>query len=139
MLQPLDILTMARRQPVMQEQLDLLYDKERTIPGSVEYAIKRYRKDPQWNIEDVGMMVYHYKKNEPQENYLELRFCVAGNMYCKEKETACDQCRVNATRHCEQKVESVDTLSFRFRATHLLQYVKGKNSTNLTDEVLHFK
>jgi hypothetical protein len=61
---------MAQRQPVMQEQLDLLYDKERTIPGSVQYAIKRYRKQPQWNVEDVGMLVY-FKKHEPQENYLE--------------------------------------------------------------------
>ena len=139
MLQPLDILTMARRQPVMQEQLDLLYDKERTIPGSVEYAIKRYRKHPQWNVEDVGMMVYNYKKNEPQENFLELRFCVAGNMYCKEKETSCDQCKLNDSHRCGERVESVDTLSFRFRATHLSQYVKGKNSTTLSDEVLHFK
>ena len=139
MLQPLDILTMARRQPVMQEQLDLLYDKERTIPGSVEYAIKRYRKHPQWNLEDVGMMVYNYKKNEPQENFLELRFCVAGNMYCKEKETSCDQCKLNDSHRCGERVESVDTLSFRFRATHLSQYVKGKNSTTLSDEVLHFK
>jgi len=139
MLQPLDILTMARRQPVMQEQLDLLYDKERTIPGSVEYAIKRYRKHPQWNLEDVGMMVYNYKKNEPQENFLELRFCVAGNMYCKEKETSCDQCKLNDSHRCGERVESVDTLSFRFRATHLSQYVKGKKSTTLSDEVLHFK
>ena len=80
MMNPPDILALAYQQPVMQEQLSLLQEKEQQIPGSVQYVIKRYRKLPQWNIDDTGMVVYHYKKNEPKENYLELRFCVSGNV-----------------------------------------------------------
>lgn len=139
MLQPPDILTMAHRQPIMQEQLDLLYEKERTIPGSVQYDIRRYRKLAQWNVEDMGMLVYHYKKQAPQENYLELRFCVSGNMYCRQKSGECKQCRMNQSWNCEERVESVDTLSFRFSATHLSHYVKSKKSLSLTDDILNFK
>ena len=79
MFQPPDILAVAYKQPVMQGEMELLQEKERQIPGSVQYYIKRYRRNPQWNMDDTGMMVYHYKKADPKENYLELKFCVTGN------------------------------------------------------------
>src|SRR6201994_4339386 len=90
-----DILTMAYKQPVMQDQLVPLQEKEQQIPGSVQYTIKRYSKHPQWSLDDMGMMVYHYKKEDPIRNYLELRFCVAGNVYCKKKDIECDSCKLN--------------------------------------------
>jgi len=62
MYQAPDILMMAYKQPVMQDQLTVLYEKERQIPGSVQYTIKRYQRHPQWNLDDMGMMVYQYKK-----------------------------------------------------------------------------
>ena len=62
MEQDLHILSIAQRQPVMQEQLDLLQEKEQLIPGSVQYIIRRFRKQPQTSIDDTGMMVYHFKK-----------------------------------------------------------------------------
>ena len=37
MHQPPDILSLAYKQPVMQDALDLLQEKERQIPGSVQY------------------------------------------------------------------------------------------------------
>ncbi len=61
---PLDILTLAYKQPFMQEQLQLLDEKERQIPGSVQYMIRRYEKNPQWSLDDTGMMVYHYRARE---------------------------------------------------------------------------
>ena len=71
MHQPPDILALAYKLPVMQEDLVLLQEKDRQIPGSVQYTISRYRKQPQSNMDDMGMMVYHYKKDEPKENYFE--------------------------------------------------------------------
>ncbi len=62
MHQPPDILTLAYKQPFMQEQLLLLDEKERQIPGSVQYMIRRYEKNPLWNLEDTGMMVYHFQR-----------------------------------------------------------------------------
>ena len=86
MYNPPDILSLAYKQPIMQDQLQMLQEKEQQMPGSVQYAIKRYRKHQQWNIEDTGVLVYHYKKTAPQDKYVELRFCIAGNMYCNQKE-----------------------------------------------------
>lgn len=140
MFQPQDILALAYKQPLMQEQLQLLQEKERQIPGSVQYVIKRYRKQPQWHMDDLGMVVYHFKKNEPRENYLELKFCISGNVYCKKKDIECDHCRFSASRNCEERIESVDVVSFRFSSVHLSQFVKpGTLHDKLTDEVLAFK
>ena len=85
MLQAPDIISVAYKQPVMYDQLELLQVKEQQIPGSIQYTIRRYRKHPQWNIEDTGMVVYEYHRDQPKSNVLELRFRVSGNIYCKEK------------------------------------------------------
>ena len=124
----------------MQDQMVLLHEKEQQIPGSVQYSIKRYHRNLQWNIEDTGMMVYHYQKTEPAENYLELKFCFSGNAYCKKKDTECDNCQFNATKTCPERAETVDIVSFRFSPAQLSQFVKPrKGEALLTDDILHFK
>jgi len=139
MINPPDILTLAYRQPLMQGQMDLLMERDQQIPGSVQYQIKRYRKHPQWSLEDTGMIVYHYKKNDPKENFLELRFCVSGNVYCREKHVECDNCKFNASRTCLERIDSVDVMSFRFSSVHLSQFLKpGKLNDKLADDVLSF-
>jgi len=137
---PPDILSLAYRQTPMQDQLALLQEKQQQIPGSVQYSIKRYRRNLQWNIEDTGMMVYHYERNTPKENYLELRFCFSGNVYCRKKETECDMCQFGASSSCVERVESVDVVSFRFSPLQLSQFVKPRRGNDsLTDSILHFK
>jgi AraC family transcriptional regulator len=136
---PLDILSLAYKQPVMQEDLHLLQEKEQHTPGSVQYLIRRYRRQSQWNVEDAGMLVYHYKKSAPAENYLELKFCVSGNVYCKQKDIECDLCKHNASRSCGERVESLDVLSFHFAPAQLSQFVKPKNANTLSDNVLNFE
>jgi len=138
MYQVPDILSLAYKQPLMQHELETLQQIDRTVPGSVQYTIKRYRKLPQWSIEDTGMLVYHYEKNNPDEHYLELRFCVSGNVYCREKKTECDFCKLNASKTCVEKVDSVDVISFSFKPAYLGQFVKGKKQRNISDEVLSF-
>jgi len=137
---PPDILTIAYKQAPMQEQMTLLQEKDQLIPGSVQYTIKRYHRNIQWNIEDTGMMVYHYERNSPRENYLELKFCVSGNVYCRKKDTECDMCQFSASKNCVERVDSVDVVSFRFSPVHLSQFVKPRKSdTVLTDDILNFK
>jgi AraC family transcriptional regulator len=137
---PPDILTLAYKQPFMQEQLQLLDEKERQIPGSVQYSIRRYEKNPQWSLEDAGMMVYHFHREKPQENYFELRFCITGNAYCKQKNKDCDTCRLHTSRSCPDRTETVDVTSFRFSPAHLSQFVKPQQLTGtLSDNVLHFR
>ena len=139
MFQPPDILSVAYKQPLMQNQLETLQEREQQIPGSVQYAINRYRKHPQWNMDDTGMIVYSYKKEDPKDNYLELRFCVSGNVYCKQKQVECDLCKFNASKSCVERIESIDVLSFRFSTVHLSQFVKpGKQNDTLTNDILRF-
>jgi AraC family transcriptional regulator len=150
MFQAPDILMMAYKQPVMQEDLVAVQEKERQIPGSVQYTIKRYRKNPHWNLDDMGMIVYHYEsgqfsknqigKEETSRNYLELKFCIAGNAYCRNKQIDCNACKLNATPGCSERVETVDVLSFRFLSLHLSQFARPrKTDSTIGEDLLDFK
>ncbi len=134
-----DILSIAQWQPVLHGQHQLLQEKEQTIPGSVQYTIKRFKKLPQTNIDDTGMMVYHFKKDEPKGNYLELKFCISGNTYCREKNTECDSCKFHQSINCEERIDTVDLVSFKFTPAHLSQFVKGIKQTTFSDDILNFK
>ena len=135
-----DIFSIAHKQPFLQNELELLHEVVRTVPGSVQYSIKRYRRFPQWNIEDTGILAYHYQKNNSAGNYLELKFCVSGNIYCREKQSECNFCKQNASRRCIEKIESVDVLSFSFSRSYLNQFAKAhKTPVSLSDNVLSFK
>lgn len=120
-------------------QLDLLHEREQVIPGSVQYNIRRFRKLPDMNIEDTGMMVYHYKKQSSGENFLELKFCITGNIYCRHKQTECNSCKYGESKRCSEKEESVDVVSFKFSPAHLSQFVKGLKQTSFSENVLNFK
>lgn len=142
MFNPPDIVSLAYKQPMMVDQLVLMQEKEQQIPGSVQYNIRRYRKHSQWAVEDTGMMVYHYnRRNSSRENYLELRFCVSGNVYCREKEVECDNCKLNSTKNCSERMESIDVLSFRFSPVHLSQFLNPRKNQDdsMTDDILNFK
>jgi AraC-like DNA-binding protein len=145
MYQAPDILMMAYKQPVMQDDLVVLQEKDRQIPGSVQYTIKRYQKNPRWNLDDLGMMAYHYKKEDPAQNYLELRFCLAGNVYCRKKDIECNSCKLNATPGCSERIDTVDVLSFRFLSVHLSQFARpqlvraGKPGSAISDDLLEFR
>lgn len=139
MHQPLDILNLAYKQPFMQEEIKTLQKVERSVPGSVKYTIHRFEKQPQWSLEDTGILTYHFEKNNPEENYLELKFCVTGNVYCRQKQTECDYCKLNASNGCIEKIDSVDVLSFTFSPAYLQQFAKAhQNPVSLSDNVLAF-
>jgi AraC family transcriptional regulator len=140
MHQPPDILSVAYKQPVMQEELSLLEERDQHIPGSVQYAIRRYARKPQREFEDAGMLIYHYQKQKPKENYLELRFCVSGNTYCNHKRPEIENCRLNAGSHSKVKCESIDVLSFKFSTVHLSQFLRPlKADDTLAHDILHFR
>ncbi|HUS00557.1 MAG TPA: AraC family transcriptional regulator [Chitinophagaceae bacterium] len=139
MQQNKDILSLPQWQPLVQEQNLLLQEKEQTIPGSVQYTIKRFKKLPQTNIEDTGVMIYHFKHDEPKENHLELKFCISGNTYCRSKNTECDSCKFHQSVNCEERIDTVDLVSFKFTPAHLSQFVKGIKQTTFSDEILNFK
>ena len=117
----------------------LLQEKYQTIPGSVQYNIKRFKKLPESNIKDTGLMLYHFQKDDQKENYLELKFCIAGNTYCRAKNADCDSCKFHQSMNCEEKIETIDLVSFKFTPAHLSQFVKGIKHSTFSDSVLNFK
>jgi AraC family transcriptional regulator len=135
-----DILSIAQKQPILYNELQLLHETERSVPGSINYAVKRYKRLPQWSIDDTGILEYHYIKNDSSENMLHLKFCVSGNVYCKQKQTECDSCKLSGTYNCSDKVDSIDVLSFSFSPSYLQQFAKAnKNNQTLSEDVIAFK
>ena len=117
---------------------ELLHEREQLTPSSVHYHFKRFRKG-KMDIEDKGMMVYHYMREEPKENFLELRFCISGNMYCNQKSTECSNCKYGDSKRCIDREESIDIVSFKFNPAHLSQFVNGIKQTTFSEEVLNFR
>lgn len=121
-------------------QAPLLFEAVQDIPGSVRYAIRRYERPSSWMGEDVGVLQYHYSPGAKEQNNVELRFCIIGNTYCRKYQDECRQCKLHASHNCEEKIESVDFLSFTFSSTLLEQFVKSRMTNHtLTDDVLTFR
>lgn len=134
-----DIVALAGQDAFTLDYQELLYNRVQQIPGSIQYSIKRYRKLPHWDLEDMGMLVYHYQKSTHSDSYLELHYCLSGNVYCKQKDKECDNCQFSASPTCLERVESVDLVSFRFLPSQVGQFAKGKKPASLFDQVLQFK
>ena len=124
--------------PEMHQQL--VSEISQQIPGSVQYSIKKYVKPNDWMQEDMGMIKYQYVPSSSQSNYLELRFCVAGQVYCREHADQCNKCRLHETSNCHEKLQSINVLSFIFTNTVLSQFIKLRTANDtFADEVLSFK
>lgn len=118
----------------------LVQETGRLIPESVQYSIRRYVKPQGWMAEDTGMLQYQVVQNGAAENRLELRFCVSGNMYCRDAQPNCASCKAHQKGNCSEKFDTVDLLHFSFTPTVLTQFVKPRATgpATLADEVLTF-
>ena len=119
---------------------DVLFEASRHIPGSVHYSFKRFAKPSAWMGDEKGQLRYHYEPSDPEKNYLELRFCLVGNMYCRTFQNECNQCKAHASASCEARIESVDFISFAFSANVLEQFVRFRTQeSTLSEKVLAFQ
>ncbi|HVZ56546.1 MAG TPA: AraC family transcriptional regulator [Chitinophagaceae bacterium] len=135
-----DILALAIRQTPLEGQLELLQEKDCQIPGAVRFTIRRYRRMSQWAVEDTGMLVYRTEPSDREARYLELTFCLAGNLYCRHKDTECDNCRILESPGCTHRVESLDLLQFRFTPAQLSQFVRPRGQgSRLSEDILRFR
>jgi AraC family transcriptional regulator len=89
--------------------------------------------------DEVGMLHYHFEPSHKEHNYLELRFCITGNMYCRKYQDDCKQCKVHASAHCEEKLNSVDFVSLTFPAAVLEGFVKSRDNHSLSEDLLAFR
>lgn len=134
-----DIISQALNQPVMVDEFVLLSKKEKQIPGTWRYQIRRYRKLSHWVVEDTGELTYNYSSGTPNGRYLELRFCMAGMSWCYENDASCDACKKGVDKRCEMRLPVLDVVSFRFEPEHLAHLVKGQRKKTPTLELLNFR
>ena len=124
--------------PEMHQQL--VSEISHQIPGSVQYSMKRFIRPLNWMQEDTGMLKYHYETSRSEHNYLELRFCVNGQIYCKENVDDCKRCKTHESTNCHEKIESINVLSFIFSNAVLSQFIKLRSTSDtFTDSVLSFR
>jgi len=117
----------------------VMFEASRSIPGSVHYSIKRFAKPANWMGDEMGQLNYHYHPTNSEKNFLQLRFCLVGNMYCKKYQNECNECKLHQSANCEEKVESVDFISFAFSSQILEQFVKQRiDADSLYEKVLSF-
>ena len=90
--------------------------------------------------EDTGMIKYHFETSGSERNYLELRFCVNGQVYCKEHVDDCRRCKTHESSNCHEKIESINVLSFIFSNAVLSQFIKLRSTSDtFADNVLSFR
>ena len=135
MVKPLDILKFTH-QTLNDPFQNLVYDKEQKIAGAINFSIKRYYNQLSPGGEDTGMMVYHFHANQPEQNYLELRYCSVGNRYCDAK--SCSKCS-ELLGNCADHQETLNVFNFHFTHTFLSQFTQNIKLSNRKDEVLAFK
>lgn len=116
----------------------LFAEKEQQIPGAVQYHIKRFNKNSDAAIDDVGIMVYEYNAQSSTQSYLQLKYCVSGNVYCSESN--CSQCSLGNAKNCTDSSQSVDVVSIKFSPVQLSQYIKTRSGNNdFSDSLLKFR
>jgi len=138
MLQATAIIDAIIERPEMHQQL--VSETTHQIPGSVQYSMKRFIRPQNWMQEDTGMLKYYYETSGAERNYLELRFCVSGQVYCKEHIDDCKRCKAHESTNCHEKIESINVLSFIFSNAVLSQFIKLRSTSDtFTDNVLSFR
>lgn len=131
-----DILDLAYRQPLLQQELQPVHYFGKEVSGSVSYSVHRYRLQQQRQPEDVGMLAYQYHPRRTHERSIELRFCISGNRYCSNANCSGTTCVAAAS--C-QPVETVDVVVVRYPAPYLLQFVNKEAIRTVSDELLAFR
>ena len=110
----------------------VLFEGSRQVPGSVHYTVKRFAKPAGWTGAEKAQLRYHHDPSNAAKNYLELRFCLIGNMYCKKFQNECNQCKAHLSHNCDEKIESVDFVSFAFSPKLLGQFAGNRSETEET-------
>jgi AraC-type DNA-binding domain-containing proteins len=113
-----------------------IVSKERKIPGAINYSIRRFYRNENDVVEDVGIVQYEYKGESCEENNIKLRFCVAGNMYCAAEN--CQKCTAGNIKSCENSVPSFDVVAVDYTAAQLAAFINAKSANSDSDVLLRF-
>ena len=123
---------------ILPSAMPVVFSKEKNIPGSWQFSLKRHKKDPKFITQDDGSMLYHFDEDKGKR-YLELRFCVSGQTYCKQPEVNCEECKLNKDAGCVEQTQTIDLLRFRFDPLHLTNLIKSGDDQTETSTILNFR
>ncbi len=118
--------------------MPVLHTKEKNIPGSWRFQIKRYQKQSRMLVDEQGSLMYNYDAIS-SERFLEFRFCVSGQTYCGHVHANCEECKFNKDAACVEQNDTVDMLRFRFEPLHLSNLIKSDIVFSETYALLNFK
>lgn len=116
----------------------MVFFREKNIPGSWQYTIKRLQKTPGLQLEDTGTLHYHFDASA-DKRYLELRFCISGQTYCSKSDMNCEECKLNKNADCVEQSGTIDQLQFRFEPIHLNNLINSESNHADTDAILNFR
>ncbi len=122
----------------LNEGSQVVFSREKNIPGSWQYTIRRLQKGPGIQVEDNGTLHYHYDA-AVDKRFLELRFCVSGQTYCSKADVNCEECKLNKNADCVEQTGTIDQLQFRFEPIHLNNLIKSEATHPDTDAILNFR
>ena len=117
----------------------VLFEASGSVSGSMQYLLKRYAKPAAWMGDEKAQLRYHYEPADPAKNFLQLRFCLVGNAYCKSFRNECNQCKAHLSRDCDARIESVDFVSVSFSQSLLRQFGGVSATEKLSEKILSFR
>lgn len=128
--------------PALQHEWDVLQESDRLVPDAYRLQVQRVRKLPHWHFEDAGKVVYT-PNSKKETGTLELTFCISGNIYCRAKQTSCDNCALQGQDYCGEKIECIDVVSCTFSEKYLSAFLQQpapalKSNHTFSEEVMAF-
>lgn len=126
-------------------EFSLLEIQQKQIPGTWNYQMRRYFQTNPWQPEDFGMFFYHFDEKNPDNHFIELKFCISGDTAIRKTNNDCSDC--NGCSHCgiDDLAEplhfssTLDVLTFRFEQKHLAWLVNGIEHQPFLEAIVHFK
>jgi AraC-like DNA-binding protein len=131
-----EILTESELRPLMSESLELVDESGLEISKGIHLKKYAYRLTREQELDDLGILSYHYHPKKLKERKIELRFCIGNNKFCANpacKSGSCCQ-QQNCTR--EQRL---NILVFQYSYSYLKQFVGNNSSKSISDELMTFR
>jgi len=131
-----EILTGSELQPLMSESLELVAESVLDVAAGLQMRNYAYRLTREQDLDDIGILSYHYHPKNIKERKIELRFCVSNNRYCSHPECSSGICRQHKNCQSEQRL---NILVFQYSSGYLKQFTSPHSSKSLSDELMAFQ
>lgn len=134
-----DIVGMAMGHPVMAEELAVMEERSRRIPGSWQFAMRRYRRPISMQAEDSGLLIYEHVSEHARDRFLGLRFCLSGYACQLPRQEACGLPLNGDLGSCEHAVPVLEAFSFDFGPSQLAPFARGQHRSSELQDLLAFR